>query len=310
MIAKTSCQHCGIHIEFDVESANQFVSCPSCGQQTRLLLPNQPAVLRSEPVKEKSNSHTIQIIFGTVAGILVFCLVGFGLYYFSRNKPANSETNMTGVQSSSPAIPKTEQPPAEQNAPIENVLKPKTKFLMAGPFGFDPGMTKQQIIEELGQNAIKEAKGDVLTLRTAPRPYSGFEEYILIIDPKRGLVKLRALGVDISTSVYGDELKDAFNSIEKSIASSYGGSKRYDFLRDGSIWNEPQDYMMGLLKKERALESFWPNNDFTKLKGQVVMIDLEAKALSREKGYLILDYEFVGFHEYREEQKNRDNQVF
>ena len=38
MIAKTSCQHCGIHIEFEVENANQFVPCPSCGKQTRLLM--------------------------------------------------------------------------------------------------------------------------------------------------------------------------------------------------------------------------------------------------------------------------------
>lgn len=48
MIAKTSCQHCGIHIEFDAESANQFVPCPSCGKQTRLILPS-PAKPSPQP---------------------------------------------------------------------------------------------------------------------------------------------------------------------------------------------------------------------------------------------------------------------
>jgi hypothetical protein len=48
MIAKTSCQHCGIHLEFDAESANQFISCPSCGQQTRLILPS-PAKPSPQP---------------------------------------------------------------------------------------------------------------------------------------------------------------------------------------------------------------------------------------------------------------------
>jgi hypothetical protein len=38
MIAKTSCQHCEQHIEFDAEGANQFVTCPTCGKQTRLLM--------------------------------------------------------------------------------------------------------------------------------------------------------------------------------------------------------------------------------------------------------------------------------
>ena len=42
MIEKTSCQQCGTHIEFDIDHANQFVACPSCGQQTRLLLPSVP----------------------------------------------------------------------------------------------------------------------------------------------------------------------------------------------------------------------------------------------------------------------------
>jgi len=38
MTTKTPCQQCGVNIEFDVEQANQFVACPSCSQQTRLLL--------------------------------------------------------------------------------------------------------------------------------------------------------------------------------------------------------------------------------------------------------------------------------
>lgn len=39
MIVKSPCQQCGVNIEFDAESANQLVPCPSCGKQTRLLMP-------------------------------------------------------------------------------------------------------------------------------------------------------------------------------------------------------------------------------------------------------------------------------
>jgi len=45
MIAKCACQHCDVNIEYEVENANQFVPCPSCGKQTRLL-PPKPSVTR------------------------------------------------------------------------------------------------------------------------------------------------------------------------------------------------------------------------------------------------------------------------
>lgn len=51
MIAKTSCQHCGIHIEFEAEDANQLAPCPSCGKQTRLLVPSnssKPAIAKGK----------------------------------------------------------------------------------------------------------------------------------------------------------------------------------------------------------------------------------------------------------------------
>ena len=39
MIAKSTCQHCGQHIEFDVEQAPQVVARPSWSKQFRLLFP-------------------------------------------------------------------------------------------------------------------------------------------------------------------------------------------------------------------------------------------------------------------------------
>lgn len=50
MIAKASCQHCGVHIEFEAENDGEFVACPSCGQQTKLIVPSsKPAAPKTEP---------------------------------------------------------------------------------------------------------------------------------------------------------------------------------------------------------------------------------------------------------------------
>ena len=41
--AKCSCEHCGVHLEFPVESAGTRIACPNCGQQTELgALPFEP----------------------------------------------------------------------------------------------------------------------------------------------------------------------------------------------------------------------------------------------------------------------------
>src|SRR5947207_10913417 len=34
LTAKCSCEHCGVHLEFPVESAGVRIACPNCGQQT------------------------------------------------------------------------------------------------------------------------------------------------------------------------------------------------------------------------------------------------------------------------------------
>lgn len=50
MLTKCPCQHCGVNIEFDVEMGGQFVDCPSCNQQTRLIYSGNP-----NPSKESAN---------------------------------------------------------------------------------------------------------------------------------------------------------------------------------------------------------------------------------------------------------------
>ena len=39
MIAKCPCQSCGVNIEFDAEAVSTLVTCPACGERTRLSLP-------------------------------------------------------------------------------------------------------------------------------------------------------------------------------------------------------------------------------------------------------------------------------
>jgi DNA-directed RNA polymerase subunit RPC12/RpoP len=47
MTIACACQRCHGAIEFDDESAGQIVECPSCHEQTALLLPSKPKLFKS-----------------------------------------------------------------------------------------------------------------------------------------------------------------------------------------------------------------------------------------------------------------------
>ena len=64
--------------------------------------------------------------------------------------------------------------------------------------------------------------------------------------------------------------------------------------------------MMGLLKEERHLASTWE----TPLPNHINDIVIEAKALSQEKGYIILTYEFDGWDAYVDAKKKQAGTVF
>ncbi len=169
-------------------------------------------------------------------------------------------------------------------------------------------MTKEQVVQLVGNQAVQDFKEDVLTLTTAPKPYAAFEAYSLVISPDKGVLKIVAVGKTIGTNGFGSELHDAFNEIRGAVTTTYGKPETYDYLKSGSIWGEPQEWMMGLLKKERTLVAYWTVKD-TK-PNHITYIALEAAALSTEAGWLRLGYEFEGFSEYLGAKKAKAQKVF
>jgi hypothetical protein len=177
----------------------------------------------------------------------------------------------------------------------------------ASAFGFKVGMTRDQIVAIVGSKALDRTDGDVLTFSTAPEPHGKFVQYMCIISPDAGLLKVAAYSRDITTNAFGDNLKEQFEELEKGVASVYGDGERMDFLMSGSLWSGPRDWMMGLLKEERTLATYWKPNPSP---DKITIVVLKATALSTEKGYISLVYEFEGFHAYTEKKKQNQNAVF
>ena len=121
-----------------------------------------------------------------------------------------------------------------------------------GPFGLRMGMS----LAELEAEAIEVAPAKY-RVSTVPKPHSAFESYVLQIAPVNGLAWIKAIGHTIPTSVYGLELKAAFEAMEKKLSATYGKEKKTDILLQNSIWNEPRDWMQSLLNRERILIAEW-----------------------------------------------------
>ena len=151
------------------------------------------------------------------------------------------------------------------------------------PFGLQMGATKATV------GTIKKDLPNSMFEVVAPKPHADLETYVVQLTPKAGVCWVKAMGKTITTSVYGNELRSEFDKMREQLQSVYGKEKLLDTLRAGSIWNEPKDFMMGLLKKERILGANWSTKDGLELKPGIQMILLGTGALNQEHGYISVE---------------------
>ena len=177
----------------------------------------------------------------------------------------------------------------------------------ASPFGLIKGLTIQAIEEATGQKPIQEKNVFIIS---PPKTHPSFDQYFVRINEKVGLYYIKAIGKPISTSVYGSELLSEYQTVLAGVRKTYGVPKEYNFLKAGSIWSEPNDWMMGLLKKERVLMSVWSINNGLILPDNIKQIILVGVALKQDTGYIVLEYYFDNYDEAVKLEKEKVDSVF
>jgi hypothetical protein len=163
-----------------------------------------------------------------------------------------------------------------------------SQHAQAGPFGLEMGMK----LEAIG-GGPEELKKGFYKIKTVPKPHTAFETYIVQVGQKTGLCYIKAVGKDVTTNVYGVQLESAFEEMEAKVAQTYGKHDKTDLLMPGSIWKEPQDFMMGLLKKDRMLAAVWSAKYGSQLTENLKAVSLMAYAQTRNTGHLGLEYQFT-----------------
>ncbi|MDM3554792.1 hypothetical protein PAK37_18415 [Proteus mirabilis] len=180
----------------------------------------------------------------------------------------------------------------------ENIKSDNEKQSMlppeSGPFGFKIGLTRENIESMItGEIRLVDDEQNLYLTNSSPKKNSEFSSFGLVISPTVGLCQIRAIGNDIKTNSYGQPLRQEFNELVNTLESLYGKPKQEDILLSGSIWRNPQDWMMGLYKQERYLSARWKEQNDNMKENELSSIAVEARADSGSNGYIFLQYTFA-----------------
>ena len=174
----------------------------------------------------------------------------------------------------------------------------------SGPFGLHMGMTKAELERVAGP--LERMKTGLYKATHVPKPHERFETYYLVMSPSFGLCQIWVTGVSIKTSGFGTQLHEEFETIKAAMASKYGAPTiNLDGVPEGSLWTEPQYWMMGLLQHDRTLKAAWEN-----LGGDLEVIFLDTTALSTDEGWLKLSYHFKNSDKCVDELRKTTNEAF
>jgi hypothetical protein len=178
----------------------------------------------------------------------------------------------------------------------------------AGPFGLEMGMSFDEVKNITGNNLILVR--DDLYIVDPPNKNDTFGAYYVQISKGYGIVKIQAFSKKITTNGHGTGIKTIFNALLSSIERTYGKYKKVDILMSGSIWDKPEDFMMGLLRDERYLMARWGDEHGSTLPSDIELIDLGTMVMSSDEGYVILEYSSPNQKNVETEKKVVQDSVF
>lgn len=166
----------------------------------------------------------------------------------------------------------------------------------AGPFGINMGDQPEQFgCKQSTENKL------IYTCDEVPTKHPEMDMYVVRSTPKSGICWIKGVTKDIDTNSFGFSLQTAADKLSSQIAKKYDTPEKSDFLQYGSIWKDSNDWMMGLLKKERIYSYTWEN---PKSDNNVRTIYLSAQALDQSTGYIGVEFRMNNYSACKEAEEN------
>lgn len=178
---------------------------------------------------------------------------------------------------------------------------------IAGPLGLNKSMTLEELKRQ-GDFSRLPNQTFVYGAKNLIAGHPDFNSFLVVVTPEQGLCKIVASSKEIETSGFGTELQSKYKILVEALAEKYGApGNTFDFLRNGSIWEEPRNWMMGLKEKERRLSAHWSKPQINNLPDSLASISTTAGAYSSSTGFISLVYEFDNFAECLTVMKSKTN---
>lgn len=157
-------------------------------------------------------------------------------------------------------------------------------------FGVDHGVKHtDSIFSDFNEVSIDEPGVIALAGRNPPKPHSAFRNYYFKFHPEKGVCWGQAQSEAFDSDRYGSSVRSAMDKVHSQLSARYGDGDKTDRLAYGSIWDDRDDWAMGVQKNERFYFYMWENLD---LGNNITQIAL----LARSRGFdtqMVLEWEYT-----------------
>lgn len=154
--------------------------------------------------------------------------------------------------------------------------------MQTSPFGirfFSP-VSDYTVVDQLQQGKAEIAP---------PNAHPLFTHYYVQASRDLGVVWIKAISDPIANDRFGHALTSLVDRISSQLSQKYGEGDKMDFLFEGSIWNEPQDWSGGLEAKERFYNYNWSYPESKELPDDIASIFVGAIVIDGN-GYAVIEY--------------------
>jgi hypothetical protein len=154
----------------------------------------------------------------------------------------------------------------------------------AGPFGIEvDGFT-------LDKYGCINAEGLYYKCVKIPSPHNAFELYVVRYHAEAGLCAIKGIGKDIVENGSGSTTKAKVDEIFSQVSQKYGKVEIFDFLSPTSIWTENDEWLMGVVKKDR---SYFYLGDVSPPVEGIKQYVIAAEAISSDTGYVDIEFNTI-----------------
>jgi hypothetical protein len=215
-------------------------------------------------------------------------------YRGSVTSSASRQATSAPPTTTAPISPTAPSPPRDAlgsssitSVPESPIAEPDRSSQRDGPFGVIMGSEPDSY-----PGCRAGSRSGYYNCTTLPRPRPDIEEYVLESWLGTGVCFVKGWTGSIPTDSFGTELRMRVDEMARQLGQIYRIGNKRDMLLTGSIWNEPREWMMGLLKKERMYSYFWEGKGDISLKGDVIKAYVGASPLASDRGYVVVEFYF------------------